>query len=140
MTAAGDRRENVRTLDAIVVNARICILVGHNKAAEALLRYALREWGDESRLLRLLAQTLDLRADHAGVLDALERLRSLAGHASDEGSAIDVMEARALFALGRVEEARERFARHKALLRTATVGVADDAEVGTEHVEPRRVA
>ena len=119
-----------RTLDAVVIHARVMLAANHHSSAVVMIRYALREFGHDGgegndaagrergdeRLLRLLAQALDALGRYGEVLDVLARLDAAAHAVLGEGSPVDLMAARALLAMGRVEGARERFALHKAAL------------------------
>lgn len=126
--------DRARALDVVVVNARVMLAVGHHRAGVVLMRYAMREHGEDARLLRLLAHALDALGRYEEALAALDRLEALEGVAGPagnvagvgSGSPVDLLAARALVALGRTDEARRRFARHVSALNRAT-GVAEPA-------------
>lgn len=128
-----------RMLDVVTLNARVMLASGHHGGAVVLMRYAMREAGEDIRLLRLLAHALDALGRHGEALNTLARLEAFAGSQSSgdatgdagDGSPVDLMAARALLALGRTEEARERFARHVAAL-------GDGARSRTEAPTPER--
>ena len=100
------------TVDLCLTAAAIHARAGRLKSALVLAGLGLSKAPDDARLRRLSAYLALEAGRPAEALAHLKRLETLEPLSGAHGSPRDVLAARALLALGRMDEARARFARH----------------------------